>query len=403
MQENEYALNCYKQALKLNKNHKASIFNLACAYEKLKDYSAALEWFYHAIKVEEDWPDAHYGLALCCLKLKKNQEAVHHIENATKWSIEEYKTKMKKRKRREELRRIELQEAIAKGNANPKANKDVDGESESKEVLCPEDDDSQDELYIDPATKKNEGVSTHIMYVRALCHREVKNYKMSLESYAKVMKREHEISDYEKMIEQQNFKDLALKIVEGPGFPGWRIDIYSHFKRNKLLKENNRIMMVDLTKYYVRKEGWLIDRIPEVIVDLQRIRFFNRFDRETLYQMMKKTDLRVVSKRSLLFLEPDQCAIVVNGNLNMFSHKNDVAVPILQAVFTPGDIIGNAAIDKGWSRDTHSWIIAYQDCDILVMNIEYVNYLWDKMKQSSKKNYIAEKIKDRPWFKNMSE
>lgn len=161
--------------------------------------------------------------------------------------------------------------------------------------------------------------------------------------------------------------------------------------------------MVDLTKYYVRKEGWLIDRIPEVIVDLQRIRFFNRFDRETLYQMMKKTDLRVVSKRSLLFLEPDQCAIVVNGNLNMFSHKNDVAVPILQAVFTPGDIIGNAAIDKGWSRDTHSWIIAYQDCDILVMNIEYVNYLWDKMKQSSKKNYIAEKIKDRPWFKNMSE
>jgi hypothetical protein len=54
-------------------------------------------------------------------------------------------------------------------------------------------------------------------------------------------------------------------------------------------------MMVDLTKYYVRKEGWLIDRIPEVIVDLQRIRFFNRFCRETLYQMMKKTDLRVVT------------------------------------------------------------------------------------------------------------
>ena len=70
------------------------------------------------------------------------------------------------------------------------------------------------------------------------------------------------------MIEQHNFKDLALKNVEGPGFPGWRIDIYSHFKRNKLLKENNKIMMVDLSKYYVRKEGWLIDKIPEVIMDL---------------------------------------------------------------------------------------------------------------------------------------
>lgn len=52
------------------------------------------------------------------------------------------------------------------------------------------------------------------------------------------MKREDEISDYEKMIEKKNFKDLALKTpdVEGPGFPGWRIDIYSHFKRENLLK-----------------------------------------------------------------------------------------------------------------------------------------------------------------------
>jgi len=37
-----------------------------------------------------------------------------------------------------------------------------------------DEEDSQDELYIDPSTKKNGGVSTHIMYVRALCHREIK-------------------------------------------------------------------------------------------------------------------------------------------------------------------------------------------------------------------------------------
>ena len=159
----------------------------------------------------------------------------------------------------------------------------------------------------------------------------------------------------------------------------------------------------DLNKYYHRKEGWSIDRIPEAIIDLQRIRFFNRFCRETLYQMLKKTDLRVVSKNSLLFLEPDQCAIIVNGHLNMFSHKDDVAIPILQAVYTPGDIIGNPAIDNGWSRDTHSWIIAYQDCDILIMDIKYMDYLWDKMKTTSKKNYIADKIKDKPWFSKLSE
>jgi len=32
----ESALNCYKQAYKLNKKHTASTFNLACSYLKLK-------------------------------------------------------------------------------------------------------------------------------------------------------------------------------------------------------------------------------------------------------------------------------------------------------------------------------------------------------------------------------
>jgi tetratricopeptide (TPR) repeat protein len=72
------------------------------------NYEDALEWFSHAIKVQQDWPDAHYGLALCCLKLKRNKEAVEHIENATKWSIEDYKIKMKKRKLREDLKKIQI-------------------------------------------------------------------------------------------------------------------------------------------------------------------------------------------------------------------------------------------------------------------------------------------------------
>ena len=66
--------------------------------------------------------------------------------------------------------------------------------------MCPEDDMPEDELYIDEATKRNEGVSTHIMYVKALCYRQVKNNKGALVSYARVMKQEDEISDYEKNI-----------------------------------------------------------------------------------------------------------------------------------------------------------------------------------------------------------
>ena len=63
--------------------------------------------------------------------------------------------------------------------------------------------------------------------------------------------------------------------------------------------------MIDLTQYFDFKEmnGWSHDKIPNVIKDLQLVRFFNRFDRETLYQMIKKTALRQIKKSNLLFLE----------------------------------------------------------------------------------------------------
>ena len=119
---------------------------------------------------------------------------------------------------------------IKNGIVPPDNDTDDDLESKaSSEFANSEDDDENDELYIDECTKRNDGVSTHIMYVHALCLREVKNYKGSLQSYAKVMKRQHEIGDYEKMVEQENFKNMSLKNVEGPGYPGWKIDLYSHF------------------------------------------------------------------------------------------------------------------------------------------------------------------------------
>jgi hypothetical protein len=61
--------------------------------------------------------------------------------------------------------------------------------------------------------------------------------------------------------------------------------------------------------------------------------------------MMRKTDLRVVNANKLLFLDDDKSGIVLNGQLYLFSHSNDVATPILQAIYNPGDIIGNSSID----------------------------------------------------------
>ena len=88
---------------------------MACAYEKLKKYEDASQEFKHAISVDEKWPDAHYGLALCSLKLGKNADAVNDIESAVKWSIDDYESKVRRREQRKRERRRALEEAILKG------------------------------------------------------------------------------------------------------------------------------------------------------------------------------------------------------------------------------------------------------------------------------------------------
>jgi hypothetical protein len=87
--------------------------------------------------------------------------------------------------------------------------------------------------------------------------------------------------------------------------------------------------MINLREYYTLKDGFMHDRVDNIIRDLQRVRFFNRFDRETLYQMIKKCDLRIISRNNLLFLEKNEAAIVINGFFHLFTHKEDVATPSL--------------------------------------------------------------------------
>lgn len=96
------------------------------------------------------------------------------------------------------------------------------------------------------------------------------------------------------MLDVKNQENYDLKLVERRGFPGWKIDLYSHFKRLGIVKPCNRMHMINLRDYYQWKEGFSVDKLDHIVRDLQRIRFFNRFDRDTLFQMVKMADLRVV-------------------------------------------------------------------------------------------------------------
>jgi hypothetical protein len=43
--------------------------------------------------------------------------------------------------------------------------------------------------------------------------------------------------------------------------------------------------------------------------------------------MLKRSKLRIINQNELLFLEEDKSAIVVNGELFMFSHDEEVTTP----------------------------------------------------------------------------
>ena len=54
----------------------------------------------------------------------------------------------------------------------------------------------------------------------------------------------NQISDYGKMINRENKKNLDLKHIERRGYPGWKVDLFSHFRRlgiGKQLTDQNEI------------------------------------------------------------------------------------------------------------------------------------------------------------------
>jgi hypothetical protein len=42
--------------------------------------------------------------------------------------------------------------------------------------------------------------------------------------------------------------------------------------------------------------------------------------------------------------------------------------------------MGNSLLDGGISRDPDTWMVTYEEADVLILPIEYVNFLWDKTK-----------------------
>ena len=114
------------------------------------------------------------------------------------------------------------------------------------------------------------------------------------------------IENLNNITQQSNKEKKRFEIV-------WRIDLYHHFFKNSWIPEYRPDYQIDFWRYYDQSEGWKIDRLPEVVNLLKKISFFDRFDDDILQMMLQKVSFRRIKKRGVVFLNPDEAAIVVQG------------------------------------------------------------------------------------------
>lgn len=147
------------------------------------------------------------------------------------------------------------------------------------------------------------------------------------------------------MVSNLNQKILDGNLHEDISSMHFHVDLYSHFKELGIVRPHN--YEIDLFPYYNKYEGWIRDKVANVINLLKKVRFFNRFDDETLKMMLTKVTLRRLPKNSVLFFKGEEAAILVAGQLHLLSHEEDLACPNIVATYNPGDLIG-INIDNGW-------------------------------------------------------
>lgn len=149
--------------------------------------------------------------------------------------------------------------------------------------------------------------------MRALAYRENRQFEAAQEAYKVIMKDKDSIFDFLRMIIEINRQTKMSKMVDDPTSIDWRVDLYASFFYSDILPEYREDFNIDLWQYYEEFNGWGIDKSDLIIDLLRRIRFFNRFDFESIRNLLTHVTLKKVPKQTLLFLEREEAAIIIAG------------------------------------------------------------------------------------------
>jgi hypothetical protein len=77
--------------------------------------------------------------------------------------------------------------------------------------------------------------------------------------------------------------------------------------------------------------------------------------------------VRRYEKGALLFVE-SEVMVLLDGQVFLKSHSDNVVPPVVQAKLGQGDVLGHAAVDNGVSNRTESWCIAQAPTEVAVFS-----------------------------------
>ena len=100
---------------------------------------------------------------------------------------------------------------------------------------------------------------------------------------------------------------------------------------SSLLQENFHKSI--LFKYYEPEEGWETDKTQHIVYTMQNLKFFKRFNKAQIEQMLAHIRIERIKINELIFVNEKEVGVLVEGDVAVRSHEKSLSMPRIIAKY----------------------------------------------------------------------
>lgn len=130
-------------------------------------------------------------------------------------------------------------------------------------------------------------------------------------------------------------------------------------------------------EFFIPGDGWRNDYVEKAIFFLLQRRFFRRFMKFHIRQVLPEMRIERFKKGAIIFCETE-VGVILDGKIKMLSHEGNITLPEDLDTLGEGDIIGYDKADEGISKKTESWLVVdSEEVELAFFKPEIFDYLWE--------------------------